>query len=1466
MREATKPAKLYARLQVVHGRSQLLNMLMGLMTLSSWLILLFLLALAVDWVIHLHAALRGIVLPALLAYPVYRAWAGGWRNLKAFSGAENALKVEKHYENMESLLVTGVQLSEQTEMIGTSEAMSDLTVKKADAASGSFDPAEVVPFGIMKRPLVRSVFLSLVILAIALMNMPLLKTGLTRVFTPWRSAHYPTRTGIELAGAGIVVKEGDAVVISARISGEMPTQAKLALKTGKGRPHSRNLDIAEGVCEYKIASAFRSFDYCISAGDAETDWQRVRVISAPRPATTRIRLVYPEYMGRKPEVMESMTLTVPEGVRVEWALTLDSAVSSAAFIADDSQPVQLKVSDNGFVVTHAMDAKASGTYAFSWVEKEHNFSFATAKHYLQVAPDQAPQVELTRPKDDLFATIGRELHLAYRVRDDHGIGAARVVYRRGMAEEKSVPFVAKISDGRATQVVDWDYRKAIKNIEIGEDITFALEVSDKYPPPGGPHLARSEFRRISFLSKEDYLAKVREQKGRLLDQLRAVYRQERAAYDVIRALDPRDASFEQTCFLESARQDILMERIALLGEGIVEIIDDLKANNIDEKSEFEGLNELRARLGDVSTKHIGAAAAKLRDLGPNVRRDRQDVLDAANTINAAARAMSSLVLQLGVREAMEVFASELHVIAQEQSALRAETLELAGKDAALSARQRELASWIDALLTELAGRRDYTKDPLMIVRLVRMVKHLRSAGIEKCMTEGSALLAGGKISEAVDLQSTIIRNIFELECGVRVGSEYEALLNGEEIFSKAITQLGQLGLPNSGMTAAENAHALRTLRRAVRLLILPSIPATGEELLDKKPNEIPPADALVSAAQDALEAAAKAVETGKQDLFKSKIDEAAGVFGKLDGITGVRIREISKVARYAGQSGMSVEWAGMIRELFTGQLRLSEKAEDANYKKTSGAYLAPSQLQLSADVLKMRDRLQRKSRGTGYSRMVPPMLALLERASSAMAKAAPALKEDKLPAAKVHQDDALDALQTATGFADHEAAGWLALANLIMSAEGIALPAKYVRDIVAEQRDLIAATKASMPESRKELLAIQKNLSAALLEIRSILADPVAALDFEQTILSAASDMDSSVRQIESGSLPAAMKAQEIAVASVFALSRQLDRSKNQYYYFVIALEFLQDRHTDGVVLLDEFSRVISSIKASDGKKNQGSSGALSSLAEGIGKFCAALDEATAMPVYGKALGPVKNALAKYEAGQSKECLDELTVTESSLKESMAELRGLASKIAFIPSVKPDEAPREYYTMMEMVDLLLRQKAVSVAAYRADAKDLPKLVPEVRGIVAAASNLLVTTKQHASIVAAGSLTEAAIAPLDKGDGKNAYAKLDASEDKLRQCILEYALRCVEIPEPGRVRHRKKVKPPVIVTMFKMSNKLIPEYDKNWGGVGGEDPKGGRSEWEVLGRRDRAALNENFVRELPLEYREFLKDYYERLAK
>ena len=49
-------------------------------------------------------------------------------------------------------------------------------------------------------------------------------------------------------------------------------------------------------------------------------------------------------------------------------------------------------------------------------------------------------------------------------------------------------------------------------------------------------------------------------------------------------------------------------------------------------------------------------------------------------------------------------------------------------------------------------------------------------------------------------------------------------------------------------------------------------------------------------------------------------------------------------------------------------------------------------------------------------------------------------------------------------------------------------------------------------------------------------------------------------------------------------------------------------------------------------------------------------------------------------------------------------------------------------------------------------------------------------------------------------------------------------------------------------------------------VSGEAPKDQRTGWNVLGDRNRAALNQNFARELPLEYRGLLKNYYERVAK
>ena len=94
---------------------------------------------------------------------------------------------------------------------------------------------------------------------------------------------------------------------------------------------------------------------------------------------------------------------------------------------------------------------------------------------------------------------------------------------------------------------------------------------------------------------------------------------------------------------------------------------------------------------------------------------------------------------------------------------------------------------------------------------------------------------------------------------------------------------------------------------------------------------------------------------------------------------------------------------------------------------------------------------------------------------------------------------------------------------------------------------------------------------------------------------------------------------------------------------------------------------------------------------------------------------------------------------------------------------------------------------------------------------------------------------------------------------MRYFILEYALKHVMIPPPAPPEPGSPVDTDELVEQA-----ILPLFEP--GALTGDKPNGGRLEWQVLGRRDRAALNENFARELPLEYRAILKDYYEMLTE
>ena len=611
--------------------------------------------------------LRGLAALALLVVSLRQAWRHGWSRLRGFDATRTALQIENAHGGMDSLLATAVHFEKRGTSPGTSAALWEFTQRKAQAAAGNIKPAKVVTMGDLKRPLHIAMAVAAVLLLAAILNGPFLAAGLGRLFTPWLAIAYPTDTKIDLGTAELVVKEGAPAKVEIRLSGKVPKTAKLDLQTGQGRPRELELNVVDGLATYELASASRDFSFRVKAGDARSDWRQVRVISAPRLAGVNLELDFPDYIDRANEQVEALTLTVPEETKVRWQLTLDTPIRSATLHRDGEEDLPLEIGADGRSLTLTETASASRGYSFSWVEAGHGFDFESPRYFLQVASDQAPRIELTSPVANLNAMLGRPLELAVRAQDDHGIGTTTIIYRVNRRPEKSITLESPLRNGEGEQKLDWDYRKELPDLLVGDSVSFVVEIADKYPGETGPHRVRTDTRRITFLSREDYLAEINKQVDRLLTRVRTLYRQQRAAHELALSLDPMADSFVPTCQLEAIRQEMVREQLVTTADEVQALLDDLAANQASDAVESDSLAALRDALRAIATDHVARAAELMR---AQVGAGKHDPQPAIAAVNHAARELAGLVLQRGIDASREVFARETRMLANELSRLR----------------------------------------------------------------------------------------------------------------------------------------------------------------------------------------------------------------------------------------------------------------------------------------------------------------------------------------------------------------------------------------------------------------------------------------------------------------------------------------------------------------------------------------------------------------------------------------------------------------------------------------------------------------------------------------------------------------------------------------------------------------------------------------------------------------------------
>ena len=1461
-------------LRAVWNRTQRRHLFAGLLALCRWVIPLFLAGMVIDWLAYLPTAGRASILLVLVCVSFYQAWRHGWRHLRGFDPTRTALEIEDQHGGLESLLVTAVQFGKTKPTPGSSESLWEVTRQNAEGAAQKLEPRKIVDFKTLRIPFKVALALAGAIFLFALLKGPFLAAGLTRIFTPWIEVAYPTDTKLDLGQGDLVVKEGDRAKIAIGVSGVVPEKANLYLRTSKGSERKMEIEINDGSCDYVIASASRDFTYRVKAGDARSDWHQVRVIPPPRIKKAQVNLEFPSYLERAPETVEALTLAVPQETRIRWKLTLDRPVRDAVLNRDGEEPKRLEIAEGSeLVIEEVVDA--SRGYSFSWAEKEHGFDFTSPRYFLQVASDQPPRVELLSPATNINALLGRQLDLVVRASDDHGIGASTITYRVNLRQEKSVSLETPLTNGGGEQAIDWDYREALPDLKIGDTVSFLLKVSDKYPD--GPHVVRSETRRITFLSKEDYLEQIRKKKDRLLSRVQSAYRQQRAAFDSVRNLEPDAGDYMQACQVEAIRQELVRDQLKGIAKQLKGLLDDLAANNVSDAPEAESLEQVRSALLQIADSHLANAASRLRHqsgVAVGNSQESPDPSSAARAVNTAARELGSLVLLRSIDSAQEVYAREARMLAQVQASLRWRTVqaELDEAGVSLPKEQDELAQWIHRLTADLQKGMRYEKRPLAVLRLIQSIKDLQSARTEEKMRQAAEFITQGEASQAERLQSKLVTTLLDAEFSVRLSGAYSTLIKTRDQMRSIVKAQAMLreqcaNMPaqtfETGSTQAGQAQV--KLRKRLLTLLLQTVPAPRTKLFDESWPEAPPVQTLLKVADRAMADAINQFAAGQQESAISKQREAEQALTKLSELVdhwsvelGLQTLGLSTLVAVTG------ERLAFIEEYEAKVIALLEKTDIAALEGQKVNVLAEPQLLLAEELAAFNSDLVKRNQSKS-DQDVPPLLSRMERAEQAMRSALASLEANDADQAIGHQEQAADILAEAYVIVTTQNERLGLLQSLLMFQRSVGFAIGYVGDIVAEQRDMIDATKALKSDDASHLFPMLGNLRRCVDDVAPLLDLVASRLDAGTPLAFAVADLEDAVAALKDGDKLDSLDAQEVATESLEEVHALVKAVKSQAGYVAEIVEFLHVSIADIAML--EYQQEELAIQAEGTGPGIEKENALAEKQRSLLKLAAKegkiLVSVTGMPAYSEPAKLMDKALSHLKSIDATAAAGNMTLAQEKLMENAESLFAVITMLHGLPDIDILEHhdSKGVERLVDVLAVATAHKKLFRDTNKAEEESMKALAVQQAELTTRCRELSKVGESHPMLETASTQLEAASTALRSPDRDEVKLHQKAAMKTLRHFIIEQAL-ILETAAPPAVA--EEADPAADGEGSDSESDFSAGFIADF--VSGEAPKDQRTGWKVRGDRNRAALNQNFARELPLEYRGLLKNYYERVAK
>lgn len=751
-----------------------------------------------------------------------------------------AKKAEAGFPELEDRLISAFELAPYVrDPKGFSPQLVEAVIGEAYQKAGNKDFTRLAD----RRPLkkaARVALLSIFLTALlSLVSWPIFKLSLTALANPFASIEevLPYRLFASPEG-GKVAKMKDLEVKLTAVGKNLPKKSTLYYRYEGGSWHpvalklvktkgSLNPTAAESAQTGHVFKELRrDIDFYFASSRTKTKTFHVEVVDVPYLTHLRAKVKSPAYTGlpAREGSDNDGNIAALFGSKVTLNFEAQKRLSEAKLVLDDDKAIPAKI--EGKKGGAEFTVARSGRYKVLVTDRDGNANVDPIEYEIRPIPDEAPQVEITRPGTDkdlteeLFETLGIE------AKDDFGFTSLKLHFsiasERAPERQKVLNLpLTKADDNGLILAYGWDLSGL--RLNPGDIISYYVEVADN-DGVSGPKKAQSQTHRFRLPGLDEMIAEAAQGTEENLGALEQAAAQQK---EILEKFKEKSKELLQSGKLDwetkkqveelAKKQSEVEARLADMQKSFEENLQKMQENQLLNQELAEKMRELAELWEKVATPEMKEQMKKLNEalskLDPELLQRALDELNLTQEqIMKNLERSIELLKRMALEQKMDALLKQAERVLQEQKKINEESSEKSDKPP-----------------SELAEKEKKAKEDLE--KLEKKAAELKKELDQKPLFDSAA---AGKMCQAPS-QSGAKEKMDETQKNFEAGRKKGGQQSGREAEERLEKMLADMKAAKEQMDQSEKENMLAEMNRRLNDLLTLS---ERQEDLSKKLEEL----------------------------------------------------------------------------------------------------------------------------------------------------------------------------------------------------------------------------------------------------------------------------------------------------------------------------------------------------------------------------------------------------------------------------------------------------------------------------------------------------------------------------------------------------------------------------------------------------------------------------------------------------